>query len=375
VNLQGLGSAFKQALRSIILVLLPLAFISLIVWATAGSSQGSTSDPIFAAMWIWIASHQVPLTIMGSMEGMKLSLLPLGALLFIFFAIRSGFSRLITTNVTPRQAAPLFAICYGILATLVGLISSIRNETIQAHWYLILPITSLIALAFSIVAGRLMPKRERQSWEFSAAWAAAVLGLMIALSALLFIGSLIFHYKAVFDLTTVIGPGIFGGLALILLQLLYFPNALVATLGYISGSGAEIGDGTIIHPFILELDQLPALPILGALPRGVFPYAIVGAVLVVVAGFLAHRKLRERFGGDREPLLALGFFLLFTTLLAEISSGQLISDALSSVGVSWWRFPLVITGELALGMAISRGILWWRQRSEKAKEIEQKNQG
>ena len=93
MTISGVLAIFRQAIRSVALLLLPIAFASLIVWATAGSSAGSTSDPIFASLWFYLAAHQIPLEIAGSLAGARLTLLPLGALPLIFLAIRSGVGR------------------------------------------------------------------------------------------------------------------------------------------------------------------------------------------------------------------------------------------------------------------------------------------
>lgn len=353
---------FKQVVRSVVLVLLPFAFVSLIVWATAGSSQGSTSDPIFASLWIWLASHQIPLYIDGSISGAKLTLLPLGAITLIFFAIKSSYLRLISKGANPRASAPVFALLYSVLATLLSVLANLSNSVVQVRWYLAFPITLVIALAFTLISGRLLPKRERSEWEIAGAWAGAGMALLLALAALVLLISLLFHFRVVMDLTTVIAPGIFGGIALIFIQLLYLPNLIVATLGYISGAGAHFGDGSIVSPFVHRLDQIPAIPLLGALPRGPFPYAITGAVIVIAVGYFTHLKLSQRFGSDRAPSIAVAFFALFSLILASLSSGQLVSEMLSQVGLSWWRFPLVLTSEFALGMALSKVFILWRSR-------------
>lgn len=361
---------FKQVIRSVVLVLLPIAFISLIVWATAGSSQGSTSDPIFAALWIWLASHQVPLYIEGSMAGARLTLLPLGALALVFFAIKSSYLRLVAKGVSPRASAPIFALFYSIAAVLLSVVAALANSAVEVRWYLAFPITFIIALAFTLISGELIPKRQRSEWEIAGAWAAAGVALLMSLAALVLLASLIFHFRVVIDLTTVIAPGIFGGFALILIQVLYLPNLIAATLGYISGAGAHIGDDSIVAPFVHRLDQIPAIPLLGALPRGNFPLAIAGAILVLALGFFIHFKLSQRFGGDRSSAIALGFFALFSLVLALLSSGQLVSDTLSQVGLSWWRFPLVLTGELALGMALSKALMLLRLRRSSAGDLD-----
>lgn len=360
---------FRQALRSVALLMLPIAFASLIVWATAGSSSGSTSDPIFTSLWFYMAAHQIPLEIAGSLDGARLTFLPLGALAMVFLVIRSGVIRTVELfeESKKRIVVVTFALIYSLLIIAISSLSSIRDEVVSVRPYLSIPITIVITFVFALLASQLMPRRDRAPWEVASAWAGFSFLFLIALSTVVLIISLGVHYKAVFDLTTVISPGIFGGFALIAVQLLYLPNMVVATLGYISGSGAHIGRDSIIHPLLFELDQLPALPLLGALPRGTFPLALLGAVVVIGLGFLIHRKMRARFNDDLSSAISLGAFFLISTLVASSASGQLITDVLGEVGPSWWRFPLVLTGELALGMAVSRTIIMLKERSEAKK--------
>lgn len=377
---------FKSAFRSVVLLLLPLAFISLIVWATAGSSSGSTSDPIFASLWIYLAAHQIPLDLYGSISGARLSLLPLGALALVFLVIRSGITRSFASLVEvegdelhgdearKRLLVPIFATSYSLIVLFLAVLSSLRDTVVSVKLYYALLIVLVISFASSLIAAQLMPKRTRAPWEVAVAWAAVALGFLLALSTLTTVISLAIHYRAFLDLTTVIGPGIFGGLALILIQILYLPNLFVATLGYISGAGAHIGSDSLIHPFSFELDQLPAIPLLAALPRGTFPWAIAGAIVVLVLGFLIHRKLRARFGDDKSSAISLFAFFLMTSLLGWAASGQLITDVLSQMGVSWWRFPLVISGELALGMAISRIAILIDQKMRERRALGEKTE-
>jgi hypothetical protein len=338
----------------------------LIVWATAGSSSGTTSDPIFTSLWFYLAAHQIPLEIQGSLDGARLTFLPLGALALVFLVIRSGVMRTVELfdEGKKRIVVVIFALSYSVIVTAISLLSSMRDEVVSVRPYFSIPISLLITFVFALLASQLMPKRSRAPWEIASAWAGFAFLTLIGIATLTLLISLGIHYRAVYDLTTVISPGIFGGIALIAIQILYFPNMVVATLAYISGSGAHIGSDSIIHPFLFELDQLPALPLLGALPRGTFPVAIAGAVIVVGFGFLIHRKLRKQFNDDLSSAISLGAFFLVSLLVASSASGQLITDVLGEVGPSWWRFPLVLTGELALGMAISRTVIAVRARSE-----------
>jgi len=117
--------SLSQVLRSIALVLLPVAFLSLIAWATAGSITGNTSDPIRAAMWVWLGLHNIPFSLIIPPAGAEgfLSYLPLGGLLFPFLGIRSSFSKVVDrldrdTNLI-NIARLHFTIIYSLIAQLL----------------------------------------------------------------------------------------------------------------------------------------------------------------------------------------------------------------------------------------------------------------
>ncbi len=58
-----LSVSLSHAIRGAAFVLLPFAFVALIAWATAGSATGTTTDPIRAALWIWLGAHHIPFSI------------------------------------------------------------------------------------------------------------------------------------------------------------------------------------------------------------------------------------------------------------------------------------------------------------------------
>ena len=131
--------SLSQVLRSVALVLLPIAFLSLIAWATAGSITGNTSDPIRAALWVWLGAHNIPFDLSIPPAGVQgfLSYLPLGALVFPFIAIRSSFSRIVDrldrdTNLV-NIARVHFTIIYCLIAEL--LIFASKTDAIGPVWY------------------------------------------------------------------------------------------------------------------------------------------------------------------------------------------------------------------------------------------------
>ena len=88
--------AFGQGIRGITLILLPLAFISLITWATAGSSTGNTADPMRAAIWFFLIAHHIPLDLSLSNETIsgRLTFFPIGALIIPFLVIKNSLLRM-----------------------------------------------------------------------------------------------------------------------------------------------------------------------------------------------------------------------------------------------------------------------------------------
>ena len=345
-----LAVTLAQVVRSISVVLLPIAFLSLIAWATAGSTNGNTSDPIRAAIWLWLGAHHLAfqLTISAGAATGWLTYLPLGALIFPIWAIRSGYKRTIERLDNDYQsvalARTLFVTLYTVITAVIALL--VTTDGVKPVWYLtplvIIPITTLSVLSAE------RRKFSSQPIFFASRILAALLGF-----AFLALGiSLLINFATVKNLTQVLEPGILGGLLLLILNVLYLPNAAVATIGYFAGPGFAIGNGTIISPLSYQVPEIPALPILGALPTGRFPFALIAVLIFVIAGVaLTSWTLNQR------PEVLWQTFTLVLIAIAFISwaaSGSLMTQALSAVGVSIWKVTLAIGLEMSIGIGLAR---------------------
>ena len=107
------------------------------------------------------------------------------------------------------------------------------------------------------------------------------LGLLVAAGALLAGGSLVMHLGQVRALTDKLSPGPIGALLLLLVQTAYVPNAVVWAIAFCLGPGFAFGAGTIVAPTGSALGELPAFPMLAALPSGHVPGWLSLAVLAV----------------------------------------------------------------------------------------------
>jgi hypothetical protein len=344
-----LGAVLPQVLRSVAWLLLPTSFIALLAWATAGSATGNTGDPLRAALWIWIGAHQIPFSLSLPPSGLSgyLSYLPLGALIFPILAVRNGVARTIerldndSSLVAPARA--IFAAAYTFFALLASLFS--KTDSVRPVWYFAI----IYVLPFTLVVGATVGRSVALGQGFL--YGSRIFALLLGASSVVFGLLLLINISMVKNLTTVLQPGIFGGFLLLLLNILYIPNAIVATLGYFSGVGFAVGSGTLVSPLSYRLNKIPAMPLLGALPEGKYSVAFIGVAFVIMAGaLLASWTLSLNIKVLHQSLIV---SVLIAAFVGYSGSGALITDAMSAVGVSPWKFTLAITAELGLGALLA----------------------
>jgi MFS family permease len=354
--------SFKQAVRSITLILLPLSFISLVAWATAGSSTGNTADPLRAALWFFLIAHHIPLDLSLSNNTISgaLTFFPIGALLIPFLAIRSGYRKILEDRgeVTSRQKRSLIlslAFSYAAIGTVLSLFAT--GSTISAPFYLVFPVLFAVAALSAFLSSNLLPEHGLQfPWQRGLKVSWIVLVALIGIGGLIFSLSLGWHFTTVLQLTQVIEPGVFGGLAFLAVQILYLPNFAISALSYLAGSGVVIGDGSWLNPFVHRIDEIPAIPLLGGLPIKPHPYLITIALLFIFMGWLVASYgqgiYKDPVEQRRFYLATLGFIGALTLVIARASSGELLSSNLTSVGPQWWLMPITLTLEISIGIGL-----------------------
>ena len=344
-----LGAALPQVLRSVAWLLLPTSFIALLAWATAGSATGNTGDPLRAALWIWIGAHSIPFDLSLPPSGLAgyLSYLPLGALVFPVLAIRNGVARTIerldndSSLVAPARG--VFAIGYTIFALTASLFS--KTDSIRPVWYFAI----LYVLPFTLLCAATVGRKVALGQGFL--YGSRIIALLLGISSIIFGLSLLINISMVKNLTTVLQPGIFGGFLLLLLNILYIPNAIVSTLAYFSGVGFAVGSGTLVSPTSFRLNKIPAMPLLGALPEGKSLISLLGVLIVIAAGALLVTWTISL--NQRVLVQSLIVAVLLAAFVGYSGSGALITDAMSAVGVSPWKFTLAIAVELGLGALLA----------------------
>lgn len=346
--------SLTQALRSVALVLLPTAFIALVAWATAGSSNGNTGEPMKVAVWIWLGAHHIPFNLVLSPASQigYFSYLPFGALLFPLLALRSSFNRakdrLEQDERAIRLARLFIVIFYTAIVTLMAWSTSTSAVEPVLYWA---PVTSV---SLVLIATAPWPAWRELGIFTATRFASRIVAIAVGVSSIVLGVSLALNTKTVENLLVVLEPGWLGGVLLLLLNILYLPNAIIATFSYLVGPGFALGSGTLLSPFTHRISEIPALPLLGALPTGRHPAVIFTTVLVVGAGLILYIKTKKN--GFRE--LATNYLVIISSvaLLAFLASGALMTDAMRTVGVSPWQLTAAIAVELGAGILLAWGI-------------------
>ncbi|MEI6648032.1 MAG: DUF6350 family protein [Actinomycetes bacterium] len=344
--------SLQQALRSVALLLFPAAFVSLFAWATAGSSSGNTTDPIRAASWIWLAAHNIPFTVVTHQAGSTasiigaLSFLPIGALIFPFLSTRSGYVRLTQEGSNHRGARIFFVVNYTLLTMGISFLS--KSNSVASNWKWAPLFGAAVALLGS--SNFSQPKiafLKFATYLFAILWGAGLIIVGLSLAT---------HLHIIKDLTTVIQPGWVGGAIFIAIQILYLPNAAIMALSYLFGLGFSIGHATSISPTHFVLHEIPAIPLLGGLPTEVHPGARYGLIAEIIFGlillayiFRGHETFAER---QRFALVTIFGFLAMFASVTFLSSGELVTSALSPVGVIWWKMCAEMATVLVASMIL-----------------------
>ena len=325
--------ALQQVVRSILIYLFPLSFIALFAWATAGSTYGTTSDPMRAAVWLWLGSHLTPFHITSNEITGYLSYLPIGAAIFPLLTMRVGYRRVLEVVGNKKISRAYFIISYLLVYLLLAFVAS--NSQVSVDWLRAVPtLLILLLLATTSIYAEALIKTPFNLFV-----------IMLGVGGLVFSISLLLNFSLAKNLTIVIQPGILGGLLLLLLQLLYLPNIIFACLSYVLGSGFSLGSGTDLTPFVFNLREIPAIPVLAALPNNKSPWLILLTLIISIYAWInVYLINKQKIDAKSKIQITVRFFIVSTftpMIFAYISSGSLLSANMAPVGVNPVRIGAV----------------------------------
>ena len=320
---------------------------------------------------LWLGVHQVPVSISGSELGV-MPLLPVLAMVW-------GTAR--TTAAATAPGASWFVARWIVASALGGpmLIAALALAVVHDASSVLTELQTPNALrAFSGVLGvhlvgallgvgsrvgrRLLRTTPLPGWLPDAARAAkaGVLALF-GLSGVVTVASLVVHWSTMHDLYA-ITDSVFGQFSLTVLAVLYAPNVIIGTAAVAVGSSAHIGLATFSAFTVLGGD-IPALPVLAAVPTPPLGPAWVGLMIVaaaaaVVVGQQCARRALPLPAAAAKLAVAAALAAGVMALAGSVSGGRL--GNFGNVGVDQTTFgPAVFLWFLVIGgltVAMSGGI-------------------
>jgi Family of unknown function (DUF6350) len=364
-----------------------LTLIVLIGWVAAPHAGVGLTGVLRTAALLWLIGHHVGFALHGAgrigMLPLGLVLLP-GALLWRAgrWVVRAGG---VTRLRHVGYAALALAMPYGLIAGALALASRSAREAPSA------PQAVICGFLLALVAGglggaralapwaqltRLLPDRPRSV----IIGMTGALGLLTVGGALLGAVSLATHLGQFDTLSRSLEPGAIGSLLLLITQLAYLPNAILWAVAYTLGPGFAFGAGTLVAPTGAALGQLPAFPLLAALPAGVHgtPAWLTMIVLALpyaagcAAGLLLVRAAPTP-ALETAPLWGLvtgaaaGAVL---GILAAFSGGPLGDGRLAAVGPSGWQVGAVAALQIGVASAVTAGVANWLRMGGRAATLD-----
>ena len=353
-----------------------LAVITILVlagWIAAPHAGQGLPSVLRTAAALWLVAQHVGFTLRGAG---RIGLLPLGLVLLPGALLWRAGRWVVQAGAVTRlrhvgYAAVALAVPYALLTAGLAIVSRSAREAAS------LPQAVVCGFLLALAAGGLGGARALAPWprliglladrQRSLILAVAgTLAVLVAAGAVLAGASLAVHLNEAATLERALAPGAVGTPLLVLLQLTYLPNAVVWAIAFTLGPGFAFGSATVVAPTGSALTQLPAFPMLAALPPGLhaaMPGWIEPTVLAVpyLAGALGGLLLiraAPALALDAAPLWGLACGVVCGSilgLLAAASGGPLGDGRLAAVGPSPWQVGTISALELGVAAAVTAG--------------------
>jgi hypothetical protein len=331
------------------------AGVTVLGWLAA--EPGTLGDALRIGTLLWLLSNGVGVRV----GDIPITLVPWGAtaaiaLMISLFAAASARKVRADQRTGTGMISVVTVVTY-LLSVLV--VAMLWGEPWHApgRWAAVIAVLLVAAWWGSSRALRLRQvEAPRRAWTIIRAVLAAQLVMLIAGAAVLVTG-LWMQLKQVEALHQALQPGVAGGIALMLLQLAFAPNAMIWSASYALGSGFSVGAGSVVAPAATQLGMVPAIPLLGALPSPgpgdltqlwwLAAGAVAGAIAccVLLRSRPVPRLDQASLAGGACGVLAGAVF----AGLAWVASGDLGTLRLADIGPR--LFPLLVMAGTTMGLS------------------------
>lgn len=352
------ASAILRAAAAVASGLLLVGGLALLLWAVTPGSGSDATGLLGGSVVAFAAGHFLPVSIGGVAVTVHPLLLTVIAVAVV--ASSAGRARPVRGRTLEALHGAVFAGAYAVLTQQVTAIlapaGAVRPGLLAPLCVAVVGV--LLGIALHRTAWNRWWRRWAPHWLRAGLRAGlAATCLLLAAGALAVVAGLATSFSDATAIARLAAPSAGDGFGLLLLCLAFLPNAVVAGVGYVSGAGFTIGGGSF-SPLVAQTTDLPAIPLLAAVPGGAVsrselvalaaPVAAAVLIAVVACRLLATR--RERLAAS---VLGAGIAGLVVAGLAAAARGGVAHGPWESTGV-----PPLLAGGLVAGVLLVIAVAW-----------------
>ena len=341
--------------------LVAVEVVAVLVWAVDRHSASSAAQATRVGIAVWLTGLHARVHAGAAVVGIA----PLGLTLLTGLLVARAAATVVRTRAAERTAASFapiealrvttaVAVPFGVICAFAAGLSA--TPTLHPST----PTALLGGIALGGVSAAcgarraLGPLGADISDGVRAATRAGTVALLVltAVSAASAVLSFARHGTQITHVERALSAGWLGGIAITLLQVALLPNVVIASLAWWVGPGFVVGSGNTVSPTHVHVGQLPALPMLAALPGPHPPGLIVIAVPIVcgaIAGAIVRRDAVSLGGTCARALGAGACAGTLAGLLAALAGGPAGPGRMLTVGPCAWQVGLLLAAEVAGG--------------------------
>lgn len=343
-GLLSLAAALWAAALGLLLAAAPM----LILWL--GSLDEGWRESLRLGGLLWLVGNGAAVSI----AGITLTLLPWGLVVIplVLLGYAGAWATRRSATIDPVRLLWIVipgAVLYGALGAVVDVVVSEPASRVDLlHAALGCLVVATVGLGWGAVRGSGLLERQivPRVLAVPVRAGAVALACVVGIGAVAATVSLVVHIDDAITMAQALNAGLGGGVGLLVLGIAYVPVMAVWGTAYVLGAGISLAPESTLSPFLASAApvDLPAFPLLAALPGQAPPFAwllpIVGVVGGVLAGVMIGRRLRHEQRLVRLVAAAgsAAFAGVGLWLLAWLSSGSLGTESLAHLGTD----PLVL---------------------------------